>query len=110
MLKGGVLFRFKTPTDELFVEQILVSGAAVGKSENRKGNCFKVEKGGEKLVFMAQDNWDQATWIIQLEKWTGDGDSGIGSGSGSGSSLASSGTAETAVAVKPKRRFSLSKK
>lgn len=102
------MFRFRTPEgcvsafvvfvfaqislsfqDSMFVEQILISGATVGKSENRKGNCFKVEKvlffplffsscvvlivvtlqGKEKLVFMANDNWDQATWIIQLEKF-----------------------------------------
>ncbi len=70
VLKGGALFRFRSPQDSLFVEQIVISGATVAKSENRKGNCFKIEKGKEKIVFMANDNWDQATWIIQLEKFS----------------------------------------
>lgn len=55
MLKGGALFRYRTPTDELYVEQIIISGAVVAASANRRGNCFKIEKGGEKIVFQAED-------------------------------------------------------
>lgn len=70
VFKGGALFRFREPTDELFVEQIIVTGASVNQSANRKGLCFKVEKSGEKVVFQAADEWDLTGWILALEKWS----------------------------------------
>lgn len=64
------MFRYRSPESELFIEQIIISGAYVSKSNNKKKHCFKIEKGGEKIVFQCKDNWDQASWILQLEKWT----------------------------------------
>jgi hypothetical protein len=109
VLKGGALFRFKDPKDELFVEQIIISGARVGKSANRKGHCFKVEKGGEKLVFLAEDSWDQATWIIQLEKWTG-ATSVAATPSVPLKSADPSGSESDSEKKQSKRRFSFTKK
>jgi hypothetical protein len=104
------LFRFKDPKDELFVEQIIISGAKVGKSANRKGNCFKVEKGGEKLVFLAGDSWDQATWIIQLEKWTGNATGATPPADPPPKAAADpSGSESDSEKKKPKRRFSFKK-
>ncbi len=110
VLKGGALFRFKDPKDELFVEQIIISGARVGKSANRKGNCFKVEKGGEKLVFLAEDSWDQATWIIQLEKWTGASAPAAAGGAAPAKAADPSGSESDTEKKQPKRRFSFAKK
>jgi hypothetical protein len=70
VLKGGALFSYKSPNDFDYIEQIVLNGALVSKSENRRGNCFKVEKEGEKIVFQCDDAWDVATWIIQIERWT----------------------------------------
>ena len=103
VLKGGALFRYRSPEDEIFVEQILVTESVVGKSENRRGNCFKIEHGKEKLVFQTDDNWDQVNWIIALERYS------LPTVVGKATVSMSAGEEMDETPKKPKRRLSLQK-
>ena len=106
LFAGGALFRYKTPQDDLFVEQILVSGSVVSKSANKRNFCFKIERGGEKIVFQCQDSWDVARWMLQLERYAEKTDKNE-KGSPNPSPKQSP---KQSPSMEKKRRFSLSKK